>query len=179
MQLDEIAPPQARGHADSRFVAKAPGGVFAAIQRITPEELPMLGRALRVGGGRIPIDAKKPLYAQMLGLGYTVLATTPLREVIVGRAARPTGLLHPEPRVKDKRELAAFDTPGHLKLLLAFQLVQEEQRGVRGTRVTAALRAWGSDAATDRRLSLFWPAIRLGGNAAARAWLKALGTRLA
>lgn len=179
MQLDEIAPSHARGHADSRFVPKAPGAVFAAIQRITPEELPMLRRALRVAGTRLPIDAQKPLYAQMLGLGYTVLATTPLREVIVGRAARVSGLLHPEPRVKDKRELTEFAEAGHLKLLLAFQLVQEEHSGVPGTRVTAALRAWGSDASTDRRLGLLWPAIRIGGNAAARTWLSALETRLA
>ena len=112
MLLDRIAPPDARGRVDTTFVPAPPGGVFAALQQIVPAELPRIGFVFRALPWLLPFEAEKPLYAQMLDAGFAVMGATPLREVVLGRVARPLGVLRPEPRVKSRRELAAFEKAG-------------------------------------------------------------------
>ena len=87
--LEQVAAGATCGRSDSVWVPVPPGSVFAALQRIAPDELPPLRRALRLGGRFVPLSAEKPFYAQMLDAGFAVLGVVPLREVVVGRVAKP------------------------------------------------------------------------------------------
>ncbi len=175
MLLDRVAPEGAYEQTDTRTMAAAPGDVFAALQQIAPGELPTLGHFFRLVGPVAPFKAGKPLYAQMLDAGFVVMGVTPLREVVLARPAKLLGLFRPEPRVKNRRELAAFDTPGHVKVALGFSLRAASEG--EATSVTAALRMWPVEDRSARRLRLVWPLLRAGGGVFSRAWLKALAER--
>ncbi len=153
----------------------APGGVFAALQKIAPEELPRIGFVFERFSKLVPFEAHKPLYAQMLDAGFAVMGVSPLREVVLGRVARPLGLLRPEPRVKNKRELAAFEEDGFVKLALGFALAAEERDGSPGTLVSATVKAW--PAGRSVALAWMWPGMSLAGGIFARDWLRALVAR--
>ncbi len=178
MLLEQIAPATALGRADSRWLPVPPGAVFAELQKIMPAEIPLVRIGLKVAGPLMPFVDGKPLYAQMLDAGFAVMGVMPLREVLLGRVGKLTKVFAPEPRIKDKRELSAFAEPGHVKVVLAFQLAQEERDGRAGTTVTFAVRIWGTDAAATRRLKLAWPIGNAFGGRFASAWLVALDARL-
>ena len=178
MLLEQIAPDCALGRADSRWLPVQPGSVFAELQKIMPDEIPMVKLGLRVAKPVMPFVAGKPLYAQMLDAGFAVMGVLPLREVLLGRVGKLTGVFAPEPRIKDKRELNAYAVPGHVKVVLAFQLVQEERDGVKGTLVTFGVRIWGVDARAQRLVKLAWPVGNKFGGKFASAWLVALDRRL-
>lgn len=177
MLLDRVAPESAIGRSDSRWMRMAPGEVFASLQQITPGELPGLGSVFRAARGLSPFAADKPLYAQMLDAGFSVMGVTPLREVVLARPATPFGLLRPAPRVKNRRELEGFAEAGHVKAALGFSLAPESLGELDGTRVAATLRMWSVDARAGRTLRLLWPFISAGGGIFARAWLRALAAR--
>ena len=179
MLLEQIAPDCALGRADSRWLPVQPGSVFAELQKIMPDEIPMVKLGLRVAKPVMPFVAGKPLYAQMLDAGFAVMGVLPLREVLLGRVGKLTGVFAPEPRIKDKRELNAYAVPGHVKVVLAFQLAQEERDGVKGTLVTFGVRIWGVDARAQRLVKLAWPVGNKFGGKFASAWLVALDRRLA
>ena len=65
-----------------------------------------------------------------------------------------------------------------MKVVLAFQLAQEERDGRAGTAVTFAVRIWGTDAGATRRLKLAWPVGNALGGRFAASWLVALDARL-
>lgn len=178
MLLEQIAPDCALGRADSRWLPVQPGSVFAELQKIMPDEIPMVKLGLRVAKPVMPFVAGKPLYAQMLDAGFAVMGVLPLREVLLGRVGKLTGVFAPEPRIKDKRELNAYAVPGHVKVVLAFQLAQEERDGVKGTLVTFGVRIWGVDARAQRLVKLAWPVGNKFGGKFASAWLVALDRRL-
>jgi hypothetical protein len=176
--LEQIAPDTALGRADSRWLPVPPGSVFAELQKIMPAEIPLVRIGLKVARPLMPFVDGKPLYAQMLDAGFAVMGVMPLREVLLGRVGRLTKVFAPEPRVKDKRELNAFAEPGCVKVVLAFQLAQEERGGTAGTLVTFAVRIWGTDAAGQRKVRLAWPVGNAFGGKFAQAWLVALDRRL-
>ena len=178
MLLEQIAPDTALGRADSRWLPVPPGSVFAELQKIMPDEIPMVKLGLRVAKPLMPFVADKPLYAQMLDAGFAVMGVMPLREVLLGRVGKLTGVFAPEPRVRDKRALNEYAVPGHVKTVLAFQLAQEERDGVKGTLVTFAVRIWGVDAKAQRLIKLAWPVGNAFGGKFASAWLVALDRRL-
>lgn len=178
MLLEQIAPDCALGRADSRWLPVQPGSVFAELQKIMPDEIPMVKLGLRVAKPVMPFVQGRPLYAQMLDAGFAVMGVLPLREVLLGRVGKLTGVFAPEPRIKDKRELNAYAVPGHVKVVLAFQLAQEERDGVKGTLVTFGVRIWGVDARAQRLVKLAWPVGNKFGGKFASAWLVALDRRL-
>lgn len=178
MILEQIAPETAVGRSDSRWLPVPPGSVFAELQKIMPDEIPLVRNGLRFAKPLMPFVAGKPLYAQMLDAGFAVMGVMPLKEVVLGRAGRLTGVFAPEPRVKDKKELNAYAVPGHVKVALGFQLAQEERDGVKGTTVTFAVRLWGVDAKAQKLVQLAWPLGSGFGARFAQAWLVALDRRL-
>lgn len=74
------------------------------------------GRELPLGGHRATDHAPGALLAQVLQLGWGVLAEEPGREVVVGAVTRPW-----EANVRFQRlpadEFAAFDAPGYVKIV--------------------------------------------------------------
>lgn len=178
MLLEQIAPDTALGRADSRWLPVPPGSVFAELQKIMPDEIPLVKNGLRFARPLMPFVQGKPLYAQMLDAGFAVMGVMPLREVLLGRVGKLTGVFAPEPRIKDKKELNAYAVPGHVKVVLAFQLAQEERDGKMGTNVTFAVRIWGVDAKAQKLVKLAWPLGNGFGGKFAQAWLIALDRRL-
>lgn len=176
--LDQLVPAAALGRSDARWLPVPPGAVFAELQKIMPDEIPLVKVGLKLAKPLMPFVDGKPLYAQMLDAGFAVMGVMPLREVLLGRVGKLTKVFAPEPRIKDKRELNAFAEPGHVKVVLAFQLAQEERGGVSGTTVTFAVRIWGTDAAGQRKVKLAWPVGDAFGGRFAQAWLVALERRL-
>lgn len=179
MLLEQIAPETAVGRSDSRWLPVPPGSVFAELQKIMPDEIPLVRNGLRFAKPLMPFVDGKPLYAQMLDAGFAVMGVMPLREVLLGRVGTLTGVFKPEPRIKDKKELNAYAVPGHVKTVLAFQLAQETRDGVAGTVVTFAVRLWGVDAKAQRLVNLAWPLGNGFGGKFAQSWLVALEKRLA
>jgi hypothetical protein len=178
MLLEQIAPENALGRGDSRWLPVPPGSVFAELQKIMPDEIALVRIGLKVAKPLMPFVDGKPLYAQMLDAGFAVMGVMPLREVLLGRVGKLTGVFAPEPRIKDKRALNEYAEPGHVKTVLAFQLAQETRDGVSGTNVTFAVRIWGVDAAAQRKIKLAWPVGNAFGGKFAKAWLVALDRRL-
>ncbi len=174
MLLEQIAPADARGRTDRRFLAAPQPAVFAAIQQVCPAELRGVAPLVRW----TPFEPQRPLYAQMLGAGYTVLGTLPLREVVIGRVGRLTHPFAAEPRVRDKRAFLEFDAPRHIKILIGFALRAEEREGVKGTDVGANLRLWSAGAAGSGALHAAWPLVGAVGGAISRAFLAALAERV-
>jgi hypothetical protein len=84
--LDQTLP-DARGRARIEQACATPAPeVFGALARLTGGELaaalgPLLRGGLRLGGIG---DLERPLYAQLLAAGLVVLASDPLREVVIG-----------------------------------------------------------------------------------------------
>ena len=106
-----------------------------------------------------------------------MLGTTPLREVVVGRVGSLVRPFAAEPRVRDARAFKEYAEPGHVKILLAFQLAAEERGERKGTRVTAALRVWSASDVGARALRALWPVVSTGGGVVSRAFVAALEGR--
>ena len=174
MLINQIAPVHAFGRADAKFLAAPQPKVFAAIQQVCPTELSGFGSVSWL----TPFAPERPLYAQMLGAGYTVLATLPLREVVIGRVGRLTRPFAPEPRVRDKRAFLEFAERGHIKVLIGFELRGEERAGEKGTVVIATLRLWGAAPSGSAALRASWPALGALGGVVSRAFLGALAGRV-
>jgi hypothetical protein len=172
--IDQIAPEHALGRADLRFLSAPQPKVFAAIQQVCPTELSGFGSVAWL----TPFEAERPLYAQLLGAGYTVLATLPLREVVIGRVGRLTRPFAPEPRVRDKRAFLEFAERGHIKVLIGFELRGEERAGEKGTVVTATLRVWSAAPDGGALVRAGWPALGAVGGVASRSFLGALARRV-
>ena len=143
-------------------LSNRPGGIASLILLLKRNLDPEVGAPLA------PIPAS----------GFAVMGVMPLREVLLGRVGKLTGVFAPEPRVRDKRALNEYAVPGHVKTVLAFQLAQEERDGVKGTLVTFAVRIWGVDAKAQRLIKLAWPVGNAFGGKFASAWLVALDRRL-
>ena len=125
----------------------------------------------------MPFSGERPLYAQMLGAGYTVLGTAPLREVVLGRVGQLWRPFAPEPRVKSKRAFEEFDAGGHVKILLSFRLAPERRGSSSGTLTTATLQIWNAGSSGGVGLRALWPGISAVGSRISRSFLEALDTR--
>lgn len=156
-------------------MAAGPPRVFAAIQQVRPREIAGYGWVRPL----TPLSAERPLYAQMLGAGYTLLGTVPLREVVLGRVGSLTRPFAAEPRAIDRRAFADYAERGRVKILLGFRLHAEPRAGAPGTRVTASLYLWDAADPSSHRLRLLWPAVAAAGGWGARSFLAALGRRVA
>lgn len=174
MLFEQVAPEGALARTDTRFLAAPQPKVFGAIQQVRPAEL----RGFRVAGWLTPFDPGRPLYAQLLGAGYTVLGTVPLREVVIGRVGPLRRPFAAEPRVRDKRAFLAFSEAGHAKVLLSFKLRAEELADRKGTRVDATLALWDAATGGPGSLGLLWPLLGAVGGVVSRAFLSALAQRL-
>lgn len=178
MLLERIVPTDARGRIDETPMECTPGEVFAALQKITPSELPRLGVLFRYFSWVMPFLADKPLYAQMLDSGFAVMGVTPLREVVLGRVAKGLSVLGAFPRVKNRSELISHGERGFLKIVLSFNLARRQINESVGTNVTATLRIWPSGEGRVFLLPLVWPLASLAGGIFARDWMRALKRRV-
>ena len=99
------------------------------------------GKAIATGKanlrGEWVLSLDRPLYAQMMDIGFVMLGVMPMREIVVGRVARPLKVLKPDqPRPKDKKEYLAFDRPRPVRQMLrthfaGADFAQERRKTVR------------------------------------------------
>ena len=172
MLLDDIADAGALARDEHRFLACPQPKVFAAIQQVCPREI----AGFDTVGRATPFDADRPLYAQMLRAGYSVLGTVPLREVVIGRVGPLPRPFAPEPRVRDRRAFAEYRAPGEVKVCLGFALQAGSRHGAPGTEVVAAFRMWPADGRSGW-LGIAAPAIRPVAGAVSARFLRALAAR--
>jgi hypothetical protein len=94
--LEDLLPRYDFDEVHTRVVPAPPDRVFEAVKAVTLGETPLVRllialRSLpaRFAGGRgLPQAKDKPLFAQMVEFGFTVLAEDPRREVVAGVVAQ-------------------------------------------------------------------------------------------
>jgi len=166
--------------------------VFRALEELTLRELPLfralmgvraLPARLALAGSRrrtgrrsrrrVP-DPETRLLEWALRAGFTVLASRPGSELVVGAVGQPwmpSG--GASATITDQAGFVAFDEPGFAKLALGFKL--EQIPG--GTRVITETRVDTTDPLSHRRFGAYWRVIRVWSAAIRRSWLRALKRR--
>jgi hypothetical protein len=159
--LDELLPEPSHRTRYETSVAAPPAAVWAAIQEVTPAELPLTRvlttvRALPAAMLRRPSagadDANRPLVEQFLASGFGVLHEQAPWALAVGASGRPW-------RVWEGRHAAgAPHAAGHVRMVMAFEL---QAQGA-GTRLATETRVRPVDAAAARAFARYWRLIRPG-----------------
>jgi hypothetical protein len=180
-RLDELLPRHDFNEAHARVIAAPPDRVFEAVKTVTLGEMPLVRllfgvRSLpaRLAGGRgLPRAKDEPLLAQMVNLGFTVLAEDPKREIVAGvvgqmwkRGAQPAS-------IADAAEFVAFDQPGYAKVVTNFLLLKHG----RDTRIETETRVLATDSCSRQGFARYWRLIRPGSGAIRRALLRGIARR--
>jgi hypothetical protein len=136
----------------------APAGlVFDAATGVDLQGAPLVGAIIRArevllgaqGGAR---SDPKGLLADMLALGWGVLAETPGREVVVGAATQPW-LAHVVFRPLAPQSFAAFDEPGFVKIAWTLRV---DPVGPSDAVFRTETRVVATDATARRRFRWYW-----------------------
>lgn len=182
--LDELLPQYDVRERHHLTVAAPPNHVWHAIQAVTLREMPLVwllsaARSLpvRLADGRsLPLAGGRPLFAQLLGAGFTLLAEEPGREVVAGVVGQMWKLRGgAAPRVGDGAQFAAFDRPGFVKAAMSFRVTARKA----GTLVETETRVLATDQVSRRQFARYWRLIRLGSGAIRRSWLRAAARQAA
>ena len=139
-------------------VVHAPADVtFAAARDLDLTSLPLVraifkGRELILGAAPAAEPRARGLVADMLALGWGVLAETPGRAIVVGAVTKPW---EPNPifRTVPAERFATFDEPDYVRI--AWTLRADPLPGGR-SRFRTETRAVATDAAARARFRLYW-----------------------
>lgn len=110
------------------------------------------GRAMILGSKSEVVERPRTLLAWMQSLGWTLLAETPGRQVVVGAVMRPWEPT-PTPRAVSPAEFAAFDEPEYLKIVSTWAA---EPLGPSESRFTIGTRVATTDATARRLFRRYW-----------------------
>ena len=172
MILDEVLPQWDFGEVHERRVDAAAAELFAAVEAVTPAELPLFRLLMRlraVGRRTLGRALGEPLFVQLQTQGFVLLGREAPRELVLGLIGTPWrigGGLRPVP---DRAAFAAFSEPGTVKV--AANVRVEEGLVATETRVLA------SDAYARRRFRAYWLVVRPWSGAIRREWLRAIARR--
>ena len=166
-----------------RRVAAPPREAITAVAAATPGEMPLVrllflvrsGPALLARGRGLPRAKTRPLLAQLIEFGFVPLVEEDDEVVLgyVGQPWKPAG--GSMPRLPSADDWRAFEEPGYLKAVMSFRARPEGDATVLSTETR--LRA--TDAASRRRFTPYWYAIRAASGAIRRSWLRAAARRAA
>ncbi|MEV0584769.1 hypothetical protein [Nonomuraea sp. NPDC050310] len=169
MRLDQIMPEWDHREIHRIPLGAAPDVVFRAIEETTWAEVPVFRLLMAL---RFPKDghaAGRPILADMLGGGFTLLDRDS-GEVVIGSLNRVGfGADARLPEVAPGPALRAFATPGFVKIAFNFRLAD-------GVLVTET-RVRGTDARARRWFRPYWMVIRLPSGLIRRVWLAAIRRR--
>jgi hypothetical protein len=170
--LDEILPRWDFREVHARRAAASAAALFVAAEAVTPAELPLTRRLMRVrsvGRKTLGRSLDEPLFAQLVAQGFVLLARDPPHELVLGLCGRPWVLRGDLRKLGGRDAFAAFDEPGTVKV--ATNLRVDDGRVATETRVLA------TDPAARRRFGVYWAAIRPWSGVIRREWLRAIERR--
>jgi hypothetical protein len=173
--LDEVMPQYDVHEVHSLWVPGEPPAAYDAVLAVQAREVRLFSPLMRLRTfGRLGhvFDARAPLLAEMVKIGFIPLGERPGEEVVVGAIGRFWSLLGNRPQAVE--DFLAFEEPGYAKAALNFRVVPEGA----GTRITTETRVIGTDGGATRKFRRYWFLIRLGSGAIRRSWLKAIRRRL-
>jgi len=170
--LDDALPKWDFREVHQRRVGASAAGLFAAVEAVTPAELPLFRLLMRLrsfGQHTLGRSLDEPLFAQLQAQGFVLLGREAPRELVLGLIGTPwriRGGLRPVP---DPAAFTAFTEPGTVKV--ATNILVEDVLVATETRVLA------SDAAARRRFRAYWLVVRPWSGALRREWLRAIARR--
>lgn len=156
--LDRLLPAHDFHSAYRRRIAARPAEVWAALESLTPQELPITGVLFRVrSAGRT-----RPSAGSLADDGpIPVLVLEEGHEVVLGKVTQPWHLrpvTAPIP-AGDPDAFTAFADPGWVKAAMGIRLDPDGDATV----LSAETRVRATDAAARRRFAPYWQVIRVGG----------------
>jgi len=170
--LDDVLPDWDFREVHQRRVVASAADLFAAVEAVTPAELPLFRLLMRLrsfGRRTLGRALDEPLFAQLQAQGFVLLGRDAPRELVLGLIGTPwriRGGLRPVPAPE---AFTAFTDPGTVKV--ATNILVEDGRVATETRVLA------SDADARRRFRTYWLVVRPWSGAVRREWLRAIERR--
>jgi hypothetical protein len=180
-RLDELLPRYDFNEVHARVIAAPPDRVFEAVKTVILGNMPLVRllfgiRSLpaRLAGGRgLPRAKDEPFLAQMVDLGFTVLAEDPKRELVAGAVAQMWKRGGHAAGIADAAEFIAFDRPGYVKVATNFLLLEQDG----DTRIETETRVLATDSRSRQEFARYWRLNRPGSGAIRRAWLRTIARR--
>jgi hypothetical protein len=181
-RLDELLPRYDFNEVHARVIAAPPDRVFEAVKTVSLGEMPLVRllfgiRSLptRLAGGRgLPRAEDKPLFGEMVELGFTVLADDPKREIVAGAVAQMWKRGGQAASIADGAEFTAYDRPGYVKIAINFLVLEQDG----DTRIETETRVLATDSRSRQGFVRYWRLIRPASGAIRRAWLRAIARRV-
>lgn len=180
MLLDNLLPLYEFTEHHVIAIQAQPDRVFAAIKRITPDEVPLFRTlfmiralpALILKKGQPPFQDKRPIFEKLLQRGFTLLAEQPDQEIVFGIIGQFWRLGGSALTVANAQEFIAIDQPGYAKAAMNFVLHESNDGSL--TQLATETRIHISDPHALRRFATYWFVIRLGSGLIRRMWLQAI-----
>jgi hypothetical protein len=154
MTIDDLLPSWDWRSAHATRVAAPPARAGAAARAVTGRDLPVTGALMRLRMlGRHRVE-ERPIVEGMARIGLVLLVDDPLA-VVVGGVLAPWRLRGGHLPVASAAELQAFDTPGWVRVAMAFTAAPDGE----GSRVATETRIVATDADARRRFGRYWRVI--------------------
>jgi hypothetical protein len=180
IRLDEWMPRWQVGERHTIEIAASPDAVFAAIHRVSADEILLFRTltAIRRGGAEGPesilnVPEKQPLLDVATRTTFIMLTDQAPSEIVVGtviaapREARASGKLEPDLFRRTLR-------PGVVLATMNFLVAPN---GRAGSTVATETRIYANDPAALRRFGIYWRLIHPGSDLIRRMWLRAIARR--
>jgi hypothetical protein len=166
--VDAVLPGATYRATWSVFAPGSPGRVFRALGEVTPAEIPALGRR------SFGLDRARPLYAQLLELGFVLLTADPLRDVVAGHVMTPWRPRTAAPGVFGRREFVDARARGRVKVAVGVRLREADG----GTHVSVDLRVGATDPVLRRACAIVGPRTERFAGPVTEGWLAAVSARV-
>ncbi|WP_049558374.1 hypothetical protein [Nonomuraea sp. SBT364] len=158
-------------------VRQRPESVWAALNTLSPGELPLVGLLMGLrsapakGAGEAPT-----MLGTMIGRGWFELATEPQRYVVLGSISQFWRLRPGEfRRTCPAGRFRDYDAPGFAKSASVFEVIPTEH----GTLLRTETWVTAGSAATRRRMLAYWRLIRPFSGVIRRVMLRAIARKAA
>jgi hypothetical protein len=170
--LDDVLPESDFREVHRRRVVASTADLFAAVEAVTPAELPLFRLLIRlrsVGLRTLGRSLGEPLFAQLQAQGFVLLGRDAPRELVLGLVGTLWRIRGGLRSVGDLAAFRAFGEPATVKV--ATNIAVEDGLVATETRVLA------SDAEARRRFRAYWLVVRPWSGAVRREWLRAIERR--
>ncbi len=127
-----------------------------------------------LGRRRLGAGLDVPLFDQVVGQGFSLLARDPPAELVLGAIGQPwrlSGGIRAE--LESPEAFVAFAEPGFVKMALNLAVSATPD----GSLLSTETRVLATDPRSRSRFRVYWLLIRMGSGAIRRSWLRAIERR--